>query len=163
MLTVANNMLRPFLGKTSEEAKEMGLDQALKAASDKVIEILKQGAVQENFAEPGKENMDEGNQLTLRDFVVTISPHALSQAYNKGVDVHTVDDMLRNISTVKDNIMSLEPGRALILHNGHGTGLGVRRGQGNRLTLATVFPTSPGFTKGKHPTFVVDTDSEQQS
>jgi hypothetical protein len=70
-----------------------------------------------------------------------------------------VDDMLRNISTVKDRIMSLEPGRALILHNGQGTGLGVRRGQGNRLTLATVFPTSPEFTKGKHPTFQVGTDS----
>jgi hypothetical protein len=105
------------------------------------------------------EGVNEGNQLTLRDFVVTISPHALSQAYNKGVDVNMVDDMLRNISTVKDNIMSLEPGRALILHNGHGTGLGVRRGQGNRLTLATVFPTSPGFRKGKHPTFQVGTDS----
>jgi hypothetical protein len=108
-------------------------------------------------------NIDEGNQLTLRDFVVTISPHALSQAYNKGVDVDMVDDMLRNISTVKDRIMSLEPGRALILHNGQGTGLGVRRQQGNRLTLATVFPTSPGFTKGKHPTFRIDTDSGPQS
>jgi hypothetical protein len=108
-------------------------------------------------------NIDEGNQLTLRDFVVTISPHALSQAYNKGVDVDMVDDMLRNISSVKDRIMSLEPGRALILHNGQGTGLGVRRGQGNRLTLATVFPTSPEFTKGKHPTFRVDTDSGPQS
>jgi hypothetical protein len=119
--------------------------------------------VDENFAEPSEEDLDEDNQLTLRDFVVTISPHALSQAYNKGVDVHMVDDILRNISTVKDNIMSLEPGRALILHNGQGTGLGVRRGQGNRLTLATVFPTSPGFRKGKHPTFQVDTDSERQS
>jgi hypothetical protein len=59
--------------------------------------------------------------------------------------------------------MSLEPGRALILHNGQGTGLGVRRQQGNRLTLATVFPTSPGFTKGKHPTFQIDTDSGPQS
>jgi hypothetical protein len=109
------------------------------------------------------ESINEGNQLTLRDFVVTISPHALSQAYNKGVDVHMVDDILRNISKVKDNIMSLEPGRALILHNGQGTGLGVRRGQGNRLTLATVFPTSPGFRKGRHPTFQVGTDSERQS
>jgi hypothetical protein len=118
--------------------------------------------VDENFAEPS-EDINEGNQLTLRDFVVTISPHALSQAYNKGVDVHMVDDILRNISKVKDNIMSLEPGRALILHNGHGTGLGVRRGQGNNLTLATVFPTSPGFRKGKHPTFQVGTDSERQS
>ena len=116
----------------------------------------------EHFELPalGKEDLgksiNESNQLTLQDFVVTISPHALSQAYNKGVDVHMVDDMLRNISSVKDNIMSLEPGRALILHNGQGTGLGIRRGQGNRLTLATVFPTSPGFTKGKHPTFRVE-------
>ena len=105
------------------------------------------------------ESLNESNQLRLKDFVVTISPHALSQAYNKGVDVNMVDDMLRNISKVKDNIMSLEPGRALILHNGRGTGLGVRRGQGNNLTLATVFPTSPGFRKGKHPTFQVGTDS----
>jgi hypothetical protein len=105
------------------------------------------------------ESLNESNRLQLKDFVVTISPHALSQAYNKGVDVNMVDDMLRNISKVKDNIMSLEPGRALILHNGQGTGLGVRRGQGNNLTLATVFPTSPGFRKGKHPTFQVGTDS----
>jgi LysM repeat protein len=105
------------------------------------------------------EGINKGNQLTLQDFVVTISPHALSQAYNKGVDVDMVDDMLRNISTVKDRIMSLEPGRALILHNGQGTGLGVRRGQGNQLTLATVFPTSPGFRKGKHPTFRVETNN----
>jgi hypothetical protein len=41
-LDVAKTMLRPFLGKTSEEAKEMGYDKALKAAADKVIEILKQ-------------------------------------------------------------------------------------------------------------------------
>jgi hypothetical protein len=42
MLDVAKSMLKPFLGKSSEEAKEMGYDQALKAAADKVIEILKQ-------------------------------------------------------------------------------------------------------------------------
>ena len=106
------------------------------------------------------ESLTESNRLTLRDFVVNISPHALSQAHNKGVDVHMVDDILRNIGKVKDNIMSLEPGRALILHNGHGTGLGVRRGQGNNLTLATVFPTSTGFRKGKHPTFRVETDTK---
>lgn len=40
-LDVAKTMLKPFLGKSSEEAKEMGYDQALKAAADKVIEILK--------------------------------------------------------------------------------------------------------------------------
>jgi putative chitinase len=126
-------------------------------------ELTKLGLKTHDLDEPGEEDMDEGinesNQLTLQDFVVTISPHALSQAYNKGVDVDMVDDMLRNISTVKDRIMSLEPGRALILHNGQGTGLGVRRGQGNQLTLATVFPTSPGFRKGKHPTFRVETNN----
>ena len=41
-LDVAKTMLKPFLGKSGEEAKEMGYDQALKAAADKVIEILKQ-------------------------------------------------------------------------------------------------------------------------
>ena len=41
-LVVAKSMLKPFLGKSSEEADEMGYDQALKAAADKVIEILKQ-------------------------------------------------------------------------------------------------------------------------
>ena len=41
MLAVAKSMLRPFLGKSGEEAKAMGYDQTLKAAADKVIEILK--------------------------------------------------------------------------------------------------------------------------
>jgi putative chitinase len=128
------------------------------------IKQLKQlGLNTHDLDEPGEDDLDEGinegNQLTLRDFVVTVSPHALSQAHNKGVDVHMVDDILRNISKVKDNIMSLEPGRALILHNGQGTGLGVRRGQGNNLTLATVFPTNPGFRKGKHPTFQVEANN----
>jgi hypothetical protein len=40
-LAVAKSMLRPFLGKSAEEAKAMGYDQALKSAADKVIEILK--------------------------------------------------------------------------------------------------------------------------
>ena len=40
-LAVANSMLRPFLGKTNAEAKAMGFDQALKDASNKVIELLK--------------------------------------------------------------------------------------------------------------------------
>ena len=47
-LDVAKSMLKPFLGKSSEEAKEMGYDQALKAAADKVIEILKQQDVSED-------------------------------------------------------------------------------------------------------------------
>jgi hypothetical protein len=40
-LDVAKSMLKQFLGKTDKEAKEMGYDQALKAAADKVIELLK--------------------------------------------------------------------------------------------------------------------------
>lgn len=47
MLDVAKSMLKPFLGKSSEEADEMGYDQALKAAADKVIEILKSQNVKE--------------------------------------------------------------------------------------------------------------------
>ena len=42
MLAVAKSMLRPFLGKNDKEAKALGYDQAVKAAADKVIEILKQ-------------------------------------------------------------------------------------------------------------------------
>jgi|688.fasta_scaffold19920_6 uncharacterized protein YihD (DUF1040 family) len=41
MLDVAKTMLKQFLGKSREEAKEMGYDKAIKAAADKVIEILK--------------------------------------------------------------------------------------------------------------------------
>jgi len=48
MLDVAKSMLRPFLGKTPEEAKEMGINQAIKDAADKVIEILKQEKVSED-------------------------------------------------------------------------------------------------------------------
>jgi hypothetical protein len=118
--------------------------------------------VDENFAEPS-EDINEGNQLTLRDFDVKLSPHYRDQAHAKGVDLRRVDDVLFNLSKVKDKIMSLEPGRAFILHNGQGTGMGMRRHQGNRLTLATVYPTKAGFTKGQHPTFLVDTDSERQS
>lgn len=103
------------------------------------------------------EFLNEANKLTLRDFVVTISPHALEQCYGRGVNAHMVDDILRNISRVKDKIMGMEPGSPFILHNGHGTGMGVRRGTGNNLTLATVYKTGPDFVKGKHPTFRVET------
>jgi hypothetical protein len=40
-LDVAKSMLKPFLGKSDKEASAMGYDQALKAAADKVIDILK--------------------------------------------------------------------------------------------------------------------------
>jgi len=114
------------------------------------------------------ESLTETNRLTLRDFNVKLSPHYRDRAHAKGVDLRRVDDVLFNLSKVKDKIMSLEPGRAFILHDGQGTGLGMRRHLGNRLTLATVYPVSPGFNKGLYPTFRVDTvsgineDSEQK-
>jgi hypothetical protein len=104
-----------------------------------------------------QEFLSEANKMTLRDFVVTISPHALERCYDRKINSRFVDDILRNISRVKDNIMGMEPGAAFILHNGLNTGLGVRRGQGNKLTLATVFRTDPDFVRGKHPTFRVET------
>jgi len=44
-------MLKQFLGKNDKEAKALGYDQAIKAAADKVIEILKQDqqSVAENY------------------------------------------------------------------------------------------------------------------
>ena len=109
------------------------------------------------------ESLTETNRLTLRDFNVKLSPHHRDQAHAKGVDLRRVDDVLFNLSKVKDKIMSLEPGRAFILHNGQGTGLGMRRHPGNRLTLATVFPTRPGYTKGLHPTFRVETNLDTKN
>lgn len=108
------------------------------------------------------ESLTETNRLTLRDFNVKLSPHHRDQAHAKGVDLRRVDDVLFNLSKVKDKIMSLEPGRAFILHDGQGTGLGMRRHLGNRLTLATVYPVSPGFNKGLYPTFRVDTVMSEQ-
>lgn len=104
-----------------------------------------------------QEFITEANKLTLRDFVVTISPHALDQCYGRGVNAHSVDDILKNMSRVKDKIMGMEQGSSFILHNGLGTGMAVRKGQGNKLTLATVYKTGKNFVKGKHPTFKVDT------
>ena len=145
------------VGNSQADANRIGRDWILQQIRQGILNPVEGADIE--ILPMMSESLNESNQLQLKDFVVTISPHALSQAYNKGVDVDMVDDILRNISTVKDNIMSLEPGRALILHDGQGTGLGVRRQQGNRLTLATVFPTSPGFTKGKHPTFRVDANN----
>jgi len=108
------------------------------------------------------ESLTETNRLTLRDFNVKLSPHYRDRAHAKGVDLRRVDDVLFNLSKVKDKIMSLDPGRAFILHDGQGTGLGMRRHLGNRLTLATVYPVSPGFNKGLYPTFRVDTVMNEQ-
>ena len=64
-LDVAKSMLKPFLGKSSEEAKEIGYDQAIKAAADKVIEILKQTVNEQgNFA--GDRPINIGGSFTKR-------------------------------------------------------------------------------------------------
>lgn len=99
----------------------------------------------------------ENNKLTLRDFVITVGPHSLDRCGKRGVNPYSVDNILKNISQVKHSIMGIEPGASFILHNGRGTGLGMRRHNGNNLTLATVFNTQDNFSKGKHPTFLVKT------
>jgi hypothetical protein len=59
MLDVAKSMLKPFLGKSSEEADEMGYDKAIKAAADKVIEILKQKDVAETYIPESIDYLEE--------------------------------------------------------------------------------------------------------
>jgi hypothetical protein len=58
-LNVAKSMLKPFLGKSSEEAEEMGYDKALKAAADKAIEILKQNNVAEHYIPESIDYLEE--------------------------------------------------------------------------------------------------------
>jgi len=96
MLAVANNMLRPFLGKTSEEAKEMGLDQALKTASDKVIEILKQDAVQENFADgknPGRKGLSKRVGVNTKASVSSLRKTAKNSSGEKQRMAHWLANM----------------------------------------------------------------------
>jgi hypothetical protein len=73
-LDVAKSMLKPFLGKSSEEAKEMGYDQAVKAAADKVIEILKNTKnVDEGFGlpMPGTYEQEHGTRTPSRKQHIT--------------------------------------------------------------------------------------------
>ena len=96
MLAVANDMLRPFLGKTSEEAKEMGLDQALKTASDKVIEILKQGAVNENFADgrnPGRKGLSKRVGVNTKASVSSLRKTAKNSSGEKQRMAHWLANM----------------------------------------------------------------------
>ena len=96
MLAVANNMLRPFLGKTSEEAKEMGLDQALKTASDKVIEILKQDAVQENFADgrnPGRKGLAKRSGVNTKASISSLRKTAKNSSGEKQRMAHWLANM----------------------------------------------------------------------
>jgi ribosomal protein S18 acetylase RimI-like enzyme len=96
MLAVANSMLRPFLGKTKEEAKEMGLDQALKAAADKVIEILKQSAVQENFADgknPGRKGLAKRSGVNTKASVSSLRKTAKNSSGEKQRMAHWLANM----------------------------------------------------------------------
>ena len=96
MLAVANTMLRPFLGKTKEEAKEMGLDQALKAAADKVIEILKQSAVQENFADgknPGRKGLSKRVGVNTKASVSSLRKTAKNSSGEKQRMAHWLANM----------------------------------------------------------------------
>ena len=96
MLAVANTMLRPFLGKTKEEAKEMGLDQALKAAADKVIEILKQSAVQENFADgknPGRKGLAKRSGVNTKASVSSLRKTAKNSSGEKQRMAHWLANM----------------------------------------------------------------------
>lgn len=107
-------------------------------------------------------SLNEENIIHLRDFNVTISLHAVDQADNRNINIRHIDDILKNISKVKSSIMGLSLGSQFILHNGKGTSLGVRKLDGNKLLLATVYNTPAGFVKGKHSTFKVDTSEITQ-
>ena len=63
MLDVAKTMLKQFLGKNDKEAKALGYDQAIKAAADKVIEILKQDqqSVAEGWSQKYKSSINCNN------------------------------------------------------------------------------------------------------
>jgi len=76
-LDVAKSMLRPFLGKTSEEAKEMGYDQALKAAADKVIEILKQPINEASGYIPSEKQKNDPRFKTA--LTVDVNPYSIKK------------------------------------------------------------------------------------
>ena len=106
------------------------------------------------------EGLVEGKQFNFGNFVVTLGPHAIDQTIDRKVDPKSVEQILQNINQVRSSIMGQPVGAAFILHDGLSTGLGMRRHDNNRLTLATVYSIRPGFTKGKHPTFQVDVDQQ---
>jgi len=87
-----------------------------------------------------------------------MSPHFDYRKKGREVNPAAADEILRHLSDVKHNIMGIEPGAQFIVHDGAGTGLGFRRHPGKKITLATTYQTPPGFRKGKHPTFRVNTE-----
>ena len=77
MLAVAKSMLRPFLGKSSEEAEEMGYDQAIKAAADKVIEILKQPINEASGYIPSEKEKNDPRFKTA--LTVDVNPYSIKK------------------------------------------------------------------------------------
>jgi hypothetical protein len=76
-LDVAKSMLKPFLGKSGEEAKEMGYDQALKAAADKVIEILKQPINEASGYIPSEKQKNDPRFKTA--LTVDVNPYSIKK------------------------------------------------------------------------------------
>jgi len=95
MLDVAKTMLKPFLGKSSEEADAMGYDQALKTAADKVIEILKQ-PVTENFADgkkPGRKGLAKRSGVNCKQSVSKLRSIAANSSGEKQRMAHWCANM----------------------------------------------------------------------
>jgi len=77
MLDVAKSMLKPFLGKSSEEADEMGYDQAIKDAADKVIEILKQPINEASGYIPSEKQKNDPRFKTA--LTVDVNPYSIKK------------------------------------------------------------------------------------
>jgi hypothetical protein len=94
MLAVAKSMLKPFLGKSSEEAEEMGYDQAIKAAADKVIEILKGSneSIEEAFDQPYKLKWEKGDHGDVDAYAKLDDGNYLSIMFNKGYSQGTKEE-----------------------------------------------------------------------
>jgi hypothetical protein len=107
------------------------------------------------------DTVNEANVLRLKDWEVTVSPHALQRTYERGVSAKAVDRILRTLDQIKSNIAGIEPGQPFIIHDQAGTALGMRRLAGNRLTLATVYSTDPDFQRGRYPTFAVSVSTNE--
>lgn len=104
--------------------------------------------------------IEERVRLFLKDFIVTVSSHAHDQFVQRNVKLDQIENIIRNLSSVRDKIMGMGEQAEFILHNGKGTALGMRKGPGKNLILGTVYRTAPNFTKGKHPTFLVTTPTQ---
>jgi 8-oxo-dGTP pyrophosphatase MutT (NUDIX family) len=107
------------------------------------------------------DTVNEANVLRLKDWEVTVSPHALQRTYERGVSAKAVDRILRTLDQIKSNIAGIEPGQPFIIHDRAGTALGMRRLAGNRLTLATVYSADPDFQRGRYPTFAVSVSTNE--